>query len=102
MTASNATRAGSPPLSLRAISTMSGVALASIALVACVALMVLTTVLRTTADTVLREFHHTRAVDTVREEIFAFGRASDLAYVSGDRQQDVLRAQAESELLRAT
>ena len=57
--------------------TGTSVALTSIALIACVALIVLTTVLRGAAKTVLHEFHYARALDRVREDPFAYGRASD-------------------------
>ena len=98
------TRSDVPPLQgsavrLRSLTTLTGLALALLALIACSVLVVFTNISRLGTDDVQDRMESMRAADAMRSQLLAYARQSDLAYLARAHRRDAARMQAEADLL---
>src|SRR5262249_32221053 len=89
-------------LGLRALANLIGASLLVMALVGCVALIVLTTRLRIEAERTEEAAVRVRGADGVGLRLLDYARASDLDVVSASGEHELARAEAEAALLRRT
>jgi signal transduction histidine kinase len=83
---------------LRTLARIGTFALTGMVIVACVALATLTTVSRRYAQRVSHQNDVLRAINAVRIDLSSYGRASGLAYLTGDPQHEQARAVRETDL----
>ena len=98
MDAKRESRRARAGLSLRALATAGGVGLTSVALVACAALILLTTVLRHDTQRVETATAGIRSADTLRVTLLSYARESDLAYLTRDSAFEATREQTALDL----